>query len=64
MSPFSLIKIHEGAITKGMTTIEEIDGVDVLCSDKTGTFTLNKHFVDKSMIKVNNQFKSLYCLKY
>ncbi|GAY41840.1 hypothetical protein CUMW_062500 [Citrus unshiu] len=30
------------AITKRMTAIEEMAGMDVLCSDKTGTLTLNK----------------------
>ncbi|KAJ1422494.1 P-type ATPase [Sesbania bispinosa] len=33
---------EQGAITKRMTTIEEMEGMDVLCSDKTGTLTLNK----------------------
>jgi len=31
----------QGAITKRMTAIEEMAGMDVLCSDKTGTLTLN-----------------------
>ncbi|KAJ1420905.1 Protein kinase domain [Sesbania bispinosa] len=30
------------AITKRMTDIEEMAGMDVLCSDKTGTFTFNQ----------------------
>jgi P-type E1-E2 ATPase len=42
----------QGAITKRMTAIEEMAGMDVLCSDKTGTLTLNKLTVDKSMIEV------------
>ncbi|KAK9120909.1 hypothetical protein Syun_018526 [Stephania yunnanensis] len=42
----------QGAITKRMTAIEEMAGMDVLCSDKTGTLTLNKLTVDKNMIKV------------
>ncbi|KAL5547652.1 hypothetical protein UlMin_002883 [Ulmus minor] len=33
---------QQGAITKRMTAIEEMAGMDVLCSDKTGTLTLNK----------------------
>ncbi|KAH9301419.1 hypothetical protein KI387_013002, partial [Taxus chinensis] len=41
-----------GAITKRMTAIEEMDGMDVLCSDKTGTLTLNKLTVDKNLIEV------------
>lgn len=35
-----------------MTAIEEMAGMDVLCSDKTGTLTLNKLTVDKNMIEV------------
>ncbi|KAG6782393.1 hypothetical protein POTOM_011793 [Populus tomentosa] len=42
---------QQGAITKRMTAIEEMAGMDVLCSDKTGTLTLNKLTVDKSMIE-------------
>lgn len=35
-----------------MTAIEEMAGMDVLCSDKTGTLTLNKLTVDKNLIEV------------
>ncbi|KAI5406739.1 Co-chaperone, variant 4, partial [Lathyrus oleraceus] len=42
----------QGAITKRMTAIEEMTGMDVLCSDKTGTLTLNKLSVDKNLIEV------------
>ncbi|CAO2813534.1 unnamed protein product [Amaranthus hypochondriacus] len=42
----------QGAITKRMTAIEEMAGMDVLCSDKTGTLTLNKLTVDKSMVEI------------
>lgn len=35
-----------------MTAIEEMAGMDVLCSDKTGTLTLNKLTVDKNMVEV------------
>ena len=42
----------QGAITKRMTATEEMAGMDVLCSDKTGTLTLNKLTVDKNMIEV------------
>jgi H+-transporting ATPase len=45
---------QQGAITKRMTAIEEMAGMDVLCSDKTGTLTLNKLTVDKSLIEVVN----------
>ncbi|GAY43601.1 hypothetical protein CUMW_075740 [Citrus unshiu] len=43
---------QQGAITKRMTAIEEMAGMDVLCSDKTGTLTLNKLTVDKILIEV------------
>ncbi|KAL9677395.1 hypothetical protein QQ045_005624 [Rhodiola kirilowii] len=43
---------QQGAITKRMTAIEEMAGMDVLCSDKTGTLTLNKLSVDKHLIEV------------
>ncbi|XP_059645454.1 plasma membrane ATPase 4-like [Cornus florida] len=43
---------QQGAITKRMTAIEEMAGMDVLCSDKTGTLTLNKLSVDRSLIEV------------
>lgn len=42
----------QGAITKRITAIEEMAGMDILCSDKTGTLTLNKLTVDKSIIEV------------
>ncbi|XP_042444242.1 plasma membrane ATPase 4-like [Zingiber officinale] len=43
---------EQGAITKRMTAIEEMAGMDVLCSDKTGTLTLNKLSIDKLLIEV------------
>lgn len=43
---------EQGAITKRMTAIEEMAGMDVLCSDKTGTLTLNKLTVDRNLIEV------------
>ena len=46
-----------------MTAIEEMAGMDVLCSDKTGTLTLNKLTVDKNLIEVTHQnFPSNYIL--
>jgi magnesium-transporting ATPase (P-type) len=53
---------QQGAITKRMTAIEEMAGMDVLCSDKTGTLTLNKLTVDKNMIEVHICFFSVLCL--
>jgi magnesium-transporting ATPase (P-type) len=52
----------QGAITKRMTAIEEMAGMDVLCSDKTGTLTLNKLSVDREMIEVR-QINFMYCQK-
>uniref|UniRef100_A0A0D9X5Q5 Plasma membrane ATPase n=1 Tax=Leersia perrieri TaxID=77586 RepID=A0A0D9X5Q5_9ORYZ len=43
---------EQGAITKRMTAIEEMAAMDVLCSDKTGTLTLNKLSVDKELVEV------------
>jgi H+-transporting ATPase len=50
-----------------MTAIEELAGMDVLCSDKTGTLTLNRLTVDKNLIEVWNSemrilFANLNCL--
>ncbi|OAE28769.1 hypothetical protein AXG93_2446s1110 [Marchantia polymorpha subsp. ruderalis] len=42
----------QGAITKRMTAIEEMAGMDILCSDKTGTLTLNRLTVDKNLVEV------------
>ncbi|XVF13440.1 hypothetical protein REPUB_Repub08aG0208000 [Reevesia pubescens] len=55
---------QQGAITKRMTAIEEMAGMDVLCSDKTGTLTLNKLTVDKNLIEVfvNNVEKDIVVL--
>eukprot|EP00252_Welwitschia_mirabilis_P007528 TRINITY_DN18969_c0_g2_i1.p1 TRINITY_DN18969_c0_g2~~TRINITY_DN18969_c0_g2_i1.p1 ORF type:complete len:961 (+),score=205.48 TRINITY_DN18969_c0_g2_i1:436-3318(+) len=43
---------QQGAITKRMTAIEEMAAMNVLCSDKTGTLTLNKLSIDKNLIEV------------
>ncbi|KAK9905489.1 hypothetical protein WJX75_000844 [Coccomyxa subellipsoidea] len=37
----------EGAIVARMSAVEEMAGMDILCSDKTGTLTLNQLSVDK-----------------
>ncbi|KAF2590508.1 hypothetical protein F2Q70_00041364 [Brassica cretica] len=42
----------QGAVTKRMTAIEEMAGMDVLLSDKTGTLTLNKLTVDKNLVEL------------
>ncbi|PIA43304.1 hypothetical protein AQUCO_02000609v1 [Aquilegia coerulea] len=46
---------QQGAITKRMTAIEEMAGMDILCSDKTGTLTLNRLTVDRNIIEVFNK---------
>lgn len=38
----------DGAIVSRMSAVEEMAGMDILCSDKTGTLTLNKLTVDVS----------------
>ncbi|MFS7997854.1 putative P-type H(+)-exporting transporter [Helianthus anomalus] len=43
---------EQGAITKIMIAIEEMAGMELLCSDKTGTLTLNKFTLDKMLIEV------------
>ncbi|GLT85389.1 hypothetical protein SLE2022_035800 [Rubroshorea leprosula] len=48
-----------GAITKRMTAIEEMAWMDVVCSDKTGTLTLNKLTVDKNLIEKGGRQR--YC---
>jgi H+-transporting ATPase len=55
---------QQGAITKRMTAIEEMAGMDVLCSDKTGTLTLNKLTVDKNLVEVftRGMDKDMVCL--
>ncbi|CAM6035622.1 unnamed protein product [Sphagnum compactum] len=55
---------QQGAITKRMTAIEEMAGMDVLCSDKTGTLTLNKLTVDKNLVEVFSRGidKDMVCL--
>lgn len=44
-----------------MTAIEEMAGMDVLCSDKTGTLTLNKLTVDKNLIEVGPGTHYCFC---
>ncbi|KAJ0510381.1 putative P-type H(+)-exporting transporter [Helianthus annuus] len=46
------ITVGMGAITKRMTGVEEMAGMDIICSSKTGTLTLNKLTVDKNLIEV------------
>ena len=46
LGAFNLAK--EGAIVSRMSAVEEMAGMNILCSDKTGTLTLNKLTVDAS----------------
>lgn len=39
------------AIVTHVTAIEELAAVTILCSDKTGTLTLNKLEIDKALVK-------------
>ncbi|PNY04062.1 plasma membrane H+-ATPase [Trifolium pratense] len=50
---------QQGAITKRMTAIEEMAGMDVLCSDKTGTLTLNRLSVDQNLIEFHVVYEDL-----
>ncbi|KAI9614663.1 hypothetical protein H4Q26_009050 [Puccinia striiformis f. sp. tritici PST-130] len=44
------------AIVTRITAIEELAGVTILCSDKTGTLTTNKLTIDKSTVKTYADF--------
>ncbi|GMH17032.1 hypothetical protein Nepgr_018873 [Nepenthes gracilis] len=56
LSVTMIVEFHylteQGAITKRMTTIKKMAGMEVLCGNKTGALTLNKLTVDKSLIEV------------
>ncbi|GFR50748.1 hypothetical protein Agub_g13014 [Astrephomene gubernaculifera] len=43
---------REGAIVARMSAVEEMASMDILCSDKTGTLTLNKLSIESSNIFV------------
>jgi H+-transporting ATPase len=44
------LSVHKAIVTH-ITAIEELAAVTILCSDKTGTLTLNKLVIDKPTIK-------------
>jgi len=54
----------KGAIVARMTAVEELAGMDVLCSDKTGTLTLNKLSVDHSNLEPQLGFSQSDILFY
>ena len=52
MPPWNL---QEGAIVARMSAVEEMAGMDILCSDKTGTLTLNQLSVDSNTVLVTTE---------
>lgn len=42
----------KGAIVTRITAVEELAGMEILCSDKTGTLTLNKLSIDKEALLI------------
>eukprot|EP00884_Botryococcus_braunii_P002709 jgi/Botrbrau1/12439/Bobra.0094s0008.1 len=50
LGAFKLAK--EGAIVARMSAVEEMAAMDILCSDKTGTLTLNKLSIEKASVLV------------
>lgn len=55
---------EKGAIVSRLTAIEELAGLDMLCSDKTGTLTLNKLSVDVSNLEPQPGFAAEDILFY
>ncbi|KAF5732072.1 ATPase 10 plasma membrane-type [Tripterygium wilfordii] len=51
------MSLYHGCNYKEMTAIEEMAAMDVLCSDKTGTLTLNRLTVDKNLVEVFDKDK-------
>lgn len=54
----------EGAIVARMSAVEEMAGMDILCSDKTGTLTLNKLSVDAQSVLPFSGLAILEVMKY
>ncbi|CAG7850029.1 Plasma membrane ATPase 1; AltName: Full=Proton pump 1 [Serendipita indica DSM 11827] len=48
---------HKAIVTR-ITAIEELAGVTILCSDKTGTLTTNKLTIDKTLVRTYGPFSS------
>lgn len=54
----------EGAIVARMSAVEEMAGMDVLCSDKTGTLTLNKLSIETQSVLSCAGLPISDCMKY
>lgn len=53
------------AIVTRMTAIEELSAMDILCSDKTGTLTLNQLTIEKDVLKVfDDRFSVNDCMVF
>jgi len=48
---------HKAIVTR-ITAIEELAGVTILCSDKTGTLTTNKLTIDKNLVGTYGPFSA------
>ncbi|EJU02272.1 plasma-membrane proton-e [Dacryopinax primogenitus] len=48
---------HKAIVTR-ITAIEELAGVTILCSDKTGTLTTNKLTIDSNLVKTYGPFSA------
>jgi H+-transporting ATPase len=48
---------HKAIVTR-ITAIEELAGVTILCSDKTGTLTTNKLTIDRSTVRTYGPFSA------
>jgi len=54
----------EKAIVTHVSAVEELAAVTILCSDKTGTLTLNKLVIDKENLKQYSDVKSEEIIYY
>lgn len=53
---------HEGAIVARLAAIEDLAGMSILCSDKTGTLTLNKMVIQEDNVPAYAEGVDLYKL--
>jgi H+-transporting ATPase len=49
---------HEGAIVTRLAAIEDLAGMSILCSDKTGTLTLNKMVIQEDLITLYSDYSA------